>query len=93
MTAQSILEQKGIESHEASAIIFNKLDILVREEFGVSECPIHLWDVYCLGDAGEDEVLEAASTGADIIDQYNDTYALFDDMTVELERLASLYEA
>lgn len=63
MTAQSILERKGYDNFECMGILQaneDNLDMKVREKYGVDTEPLHLEADYCIGDADEDNVLEAA---------------------------------
>lgn len=92
MTAQSILEEKGFESNKAASIVYENLDLQVRELYNVQNHPIHLWESYCIGDANAEELLVDAESNTTPIRKYEDTESLFDDMTNELERLASIYE-
>lgn len=92
MTAQSILEKKGFDSNEAASIVYEKLDLEVRELYNVQNHPIHLWESYCIGDANSVELLIDAESNTMPVHKYDDTESLFDDMTKELERLAGIYE-
>jgi hypothetical protein len=62
--AEQILKAKGYDDEEIMSLIsygsLNRsgFDIQVREEFGLGDQPLHLWDGYYRGDASE-EVLEA----------------------------------
>ena len=91
MTAQSILEKKGYDSNEAASIVYEKLDLRVRQLYKVEGHPVHLWECYCLGDANSKELLIDAESNTTPSHKYEDTETLFDDMTKELERLASMY--
>lgn len=90
MNAQMILEKKGFE--DAAAIVFEELDQKVRELYNVSSHPIHLWERYCIGDANESELLLDAESNTTPIHRYENSDSLFEDMTREIERLASIYE-
>lgn len=92
MNAQQILQNKGIESNDAASIVYEKLDLQVRELYNVQDQPLHLWDSYCIGDANVAEVLQIAESNTMPSKKYENTSDLFEDMTNELERLASLYE-
>ena len=93
MNAQQILEQKGIESNEAASIVYEKLDIQVRELYNVENHPVHLWEYYVIGDANETDLLNDAESNTTPVKKYDDVDELFEDMTKELERLASIYES
>lgn len=93
MNAQQILEQKGIESNEAASIVYEKLDIQVRELYNVENHPVHLWESYEIGDANETDLLNDAESNTNPVKKYDDVDELFEDMTKELERLASIYES
>lgn len=92
MTAESILENKGYDSNEATSIVYEKLDLYVRQLYSVENHAIHLWESYCLGDANTKELLIDAESNTTSAHKYEDTETLFNDMTKELERLASIYE-
>lgn len=89
MNATQILESKGIDSEKANGIVYETLDMQVRKLFNVNTQPVHLWESYTLGDAGEDELLACANElKCNNYENYSD---LCDDMTIELERLAGVY--
>lgn len=90
MNAQQILEQKGIESNEAASIVYEQLDIQVRELYNVENHPVHLWESYVIGDANETDLLNDAESNTTPAKKYDNLDELFQDMTNELERLASL---
>jgi hypothetical protein len=91
MNAQQILENKGIDSNKAASIVYEELDMQIRELYNVDNHPIHLWESYCLGDAKESDVLKDAESNTTPMNKYDNTEELFLDMTKEIERLASLY--
>ena len=93
MNAQQILEQKGIESNDAASIVYEKLDIQVRELYNVENHPIYLWESYVIGDANETDLLNDAESNTMPVEKYDDVDELFENMTNELERLASIYES
>ena len=63
ITAQSILERKGYDNFECMDILQandDNLDMQVREKYGVDCEPLHLEAEYYIGDADEDNMLNAA---------------------------------
>ena len=92
MNAQQILESKGIESNEAASIVYEKLDLQVRELYNVENHALHLWDSYAIGDANKDDLLKDALSNTIPRQSYNSIDELLDDMTKELERFASLWQ-
>ena len=91
-TATEILVEKGHERSDANDIVYSKLDIEVRELYNVLDHPVHLWEKYVIGDANENDLLRDAESNTTPVKKYNDVDELFEDMTNELERLASIYE-
>lgn len=91
MNAQQILEKAGIGSNEAASIVYEQLDIQVRELYNVQNNPIHLWESYCIGDANESELLKDAESNRTPAKKYSNLEELFEDMTDDLERLAYKY--
>jgi hypothetical protein len=86
-----LLQKKGFDFQESGSIIYDELDIKVRELYNVQKHPIHLWDRYCLGDANEVELIKDAESNTTPPKKYENTEKLFDDMDSDLLRLANLY--
>lgn len=84
-TATQILKEKGYELDEINDIV-NDLDIKVREEYKVSEQPVHLWEAYYSGDASEDNLNEIA-----IEQGFENHEELIRKMTSRLNELAEEY--
>lgn len=91
MNTQNILEQKGIESNRATSIVYKELDLEVRKLYNVQNHPIHLLLSYHIGDANETALLKDAESNTYKIKKYNSIDKLFEDMTSELKKLASIY--
>ena len=87
MNATQILENKGIEANKINEYILSEIDCMVRETFNVAAHPVHLWDSYAIGDADEAQMLIDANCDG----YWENIDDLLEDMTVELERLASEY--
>jgi hypothetical protein len=80
-----ILEAKGYDNSEISDIIQandDNLDMKVREEFGVQDEALHLWEAYYKGDANEDNLLKAAVDNG--FDDIEDLLSAMDNRLLEL---------
>lgn len=87
MTASQILERKGYDNAQINDMIYSVgLDLRVREKFGITGEPIHLWEAYELGDADEEELNEKAENLG-----YGDYHELLKSMDNELIELCEAY--
>ena len=86
-TASQILESKGYDLADQNEIVnigyldHQSLDQQVRTQFGITE-PIHLWDGYYIGDAGEDTMNEIAQQKG--YEDYKELLAKMDNSLVAL---------
>lgn len=61
-TAQQVLAAKGFDNDQIADILYHNqaLDMKVREEFGVQDEPLHLWEYYYTGDADREVLAKIA---------------------------------